>query len=68
MSVQILIPDSIVQAIRLPEDRISHELLIELSGVDFISVDDKLIKKCQKSEFKIWTGSPIAFCEKEDLQ
>ena len=31
MSVQILIPDSIVQAIRLPEDRISHELLIELS-------------------------------------
>ena len=31
MSVQILIPDAIVQAIRLPEDRISHELLIELS-------------------------------------
>jgi predicted HTH domain antitoxin len=31
MGLQISIPDSIVQAIRLPEDRISQELLIELS-------------------------------------
>jgi predicted HTH domain antitoxin len=31
MGLQITIPDSIVQAIRLPEDRISQELLVELS-------------------------------------
>ena len=31
MGVQIEIPDSVVEAIRLPEERISHELLIELS-------------------------------------
>jgi len=31
MGLQITIPDSIIQAIRLPEDRISQELLIELS-------------------------------------
>ena len=31
MGLQINIPDSIVQAIRLPEDRISQELLIELA-------------------------------------
>jgi predicted HTH domain antitoxin len=31
MGLQITIPDSIVQAIRLPEDRISQELLIELA-------------------------------------
>ena len=31
MGLQITIPDSIVHAIRLPEDRISQELLIELS-------------------------------------
>ena len=31
MGVQITIPDSIIHAIRLPEDRISEELLIELS-------------------------------------
>ena len=31
MGLQITIPDSIIHAIRLPEDRISEELLIELS-------------------------------------
>ena len=31
MGIQITIPDSIIHAIRLPEDRISQELLIELS-------------------------------------
>ena len=31
MGLQITIPDSIIQAIRLPEDRISKELLIELA-------------------------------------
>ena len=31
MDLQIIIPDSIIQAIRLPEDRISQELLIELA-------------------------------------
>jgi predicted HTH domain antitoxin len=31
MGLQITIPDSIVHAIRLPEDRISQELLTELS-------------------------------------
>ena len=41
MSLQIHIPDSIVKAIRLPEKRISRELLIELSialyAQDFLS-------------------------------
>lgn len=31
MGVQLQIPDSIVQAIRLPEERIVQELLVELS-------------------------------------
>lgn len=31
MGLQITIPDSIIHAIRLPEDRISQELLIELA-------------------------------------
>lgn len=31
MDVQLYIPDSIVQAIRLPEDRIPQELLKELA-------------------------------------
>ena len=31
MALHITIPDSIIQAIRLPEDRISQELMIELA-------------------------------------
>ena len=31
MSVQIQIPDSVVQAIRLPEERIDQELRVELA-------------------------------------
>jgi len=31
MSVQLQIPDTIVQAIRLPEERIAQELLVELA-------------------------------------
>ena len=31
MDVQLHIPDSVVQAIRLPEERISQELLVELA-------------------------------------
>ncbi|PSF39218.1 hypothetical protein C7H19_00045 [Aphanothece hegewaldii CCALA 016] len=41
MSLQILIPDSILQAIRLPEQRIEQELLQELAvtlyAQDFLS-------------------------------
>ncbi|GAB4524108.1 MAG: UPF0175 family protein [Anaerolineae bacterium] len=31
MSIQLQIPDSVVQAIRLPEKRIAQELLVELA-------------------------------------
>ncbi len=31
MDIQLHIPDSVVQAIRLPEERISKELLVELA-------------------------------------
>jgi predicted HTH domain antitoxin len=31
MSVQLQIPDTVVQAIRLPEERIARELLVELA-------------------------------------
>ena len=31
MSIQLQIPDDIAQAIRLPEDRMQHELLVELA-------------------------------------
>jgi predicted HTH domain antitoxin len=31
MSIQLLIPDAVVQAIRLPEEKMARELLVELA-------------------------------------
>ena len=31
MSIQLQIPDTVAQAIRLPEDRLEHELRVELA-------------------------------------
>jgi hypothetical protein len=31
MSIQLKIPDTVAQAIRLPEERIARELLVELA-------------------------------------
>jgi predicted nucleic acid-binding protein len=46
----------------------AHLAFAESMKADFISCDDKLLKKCSKLSLDIWTGSPISFCEKENLQ
>lgn len=46
----------------------AHVAFAESCGADFISCDDKLVKKCLKNNIKVWAGSPIIFCEKENLK
>jgi len=46
----------------------AHLAYAERAQAFFISCDDKLIKKCTKSDLMIWAGSPIMFCEKEDIK
>jgi predicted nucleic acid-binding protein len=46
----------------------AHLAFAEQSGANFISCDDRLIKKCHRHDIKVWSGTPIAFCEKEDLK
>jgi len=46
----------------------AHVAFAEQAGASFITCDDKLVKKCLTSDIKVWTGSPIAFCEKENLK
>jgi len=46
----------------------AHVAYAEYAGADFISCDDKLIKKCIRNKVKIWCGNPITFCEKEGLK
>ena len=46
----------------------AHVAFAESSNADFVTCDDKLLKKCIKIKVKIWVGTPIAFCDKEALK
>lgn len=46
----------------------AHVSFAEQAGASFVTCDDKLVKKCLTGDIKVWTGSPIAFCEKENLK
>ena len=46
----------------------AHLVFAETVGADFITCDDKLCKKCRTSDLIIWTGNPVAFCDKEGLR
>ncbi len=46
----------------------AHLALAEQTGSDFVTCDDRLLRKCRRIRPSVWCGSPIAFCEKEDLR
>jgi predicted nucleic acid-binding protein len=46
----------------------AHLAFAEQSGANFISCDDRLIKKCQRHDIKVWAGTPTVFCDKEGLK
>lgn len=45
----------------------AHLALAEQSLAEFVTVDDRLIKRYNRNQSRIWCGTPVAFCEKEDL-
>jgi predicted nucleic acid-binding protein len=46
----------------------AHLAFAEFHGAEFISCDDRLIKKSLSHQIGVWCGSPLAFCEKEGLR
>ncbi len=46
----------------------AHVAFAEAVRADFISCDDKLVKKCKKFITEIWCGNPVDFCLKEELK
>jgi predicted nucleic acid-binding protein len=46
----------------------AHVAFAEQSGASFISSDDRLLKRCSRAVKTIWTGNPVAFCEREALR
>jgi hypothetical protein len=46
----------------------AHLAFAEFHGAEFITCDDKVIKKSLSHRIGVWCGSPLAFCEKEGLR
>lgn len=46
----------------------AHVAFAEHNGAQFISCDEKLLKKCLDRKIKVWCGNPVSFCEKEGLR
>jgi hypothetical protein len=46
----------------------AHVAFAEFHGADFITCDDRVIKKSLKYKIGVWCGSPLTFCEKEGLR
>lgn len=46
----------------------AHVAYAEIAAADFVTCDDRLIKKCHRRDVKVWCGDPMAYCEKEGLK
>lgn len=46
----------------------AHVAFAEAAGCDFVSVDDRLIRQCARIPIAVWSGSPMAYCDKENLK
>lgn len=45
-----------------------HTAFAEALKASFITCDDKLIKLCRRHKIAVWCGTPVEFCEKEQIQ
>lgn len=46
----------------------AHLACAEQVEADFVTCDDRLVRQCRRVKPGIWFGTPIAFCDQEDLQ
>ena len=46
----------------------AHVAFAEAAEAAFITVDDRLRKQCRRLAVKVWYGTPLAFCDKENLR
>ena len=46
----------------------AHAAFAEQAHADFVTVDDRLIKRLRRLAPMLWCGTPPAYCEKENLK
>lgn len=45
----------------------AHVAFAEAARADFVTCDDRLLRQCRRVGLSVWYGSPLAFCDKEEL-
>ena len=58
--------ERLVQAELGPADA-AHLAFAESAGAAFVTCDDRLLRQCRCVQPGIWFGTPMGFCEKENL-
>lgn len=46
----------------------AHLAFAEQARADFVSVDDRFLKRASRIKLSIWLGTPAQLCEREDLK
>ncbi|MCD4739441.1 MAG: PIN domain-containing protein [Anaerolineae bacterium] len=46
----------------------AHLAFAEAADADFVTTDDRLVRQCRRIGSAVWCGTPVAYCEKEDLR
>ena len=46
----------------------AHLAFAEQASADFVTCDDRLLRQTRRIQTKTWCGTPVAYCEKENLQ
>lgn len=46
----------------------AHLAFAEEAQADFITCDDRMLRRCHRIKPTVWCGTPIAFCTKENLR
>ena len=45
----------------------AHLAFAEGLGASSVTCDDQLVRQCRRLQLDIWSGTPVAFCDEEDL-
>ena len=45
-----------------------HLAFAEQAEADFVTCDDRLLRRCRRIQPGVWSGTPITFCDKENLR
>jgi predicted nucleic acid-binding protein len=46
----------------------AHVAFAELANCDFVTVDDRLLRQLKRVRAKLWFGTPMAYCDRENLR